>query len=241
MTELILVDFDGRRSEASFGSWPEALSARGRVIPGATDPDLPRTLDAYLKRIIESEPACTPSVVVGYCASAGIAEELAFALGRAGERPPAVVAVDPVRMGPADFVEACAEALHALSGGRAAMSLTAADVESDPDQALQRALRDVTVQAATALGVPPEKAASHEVAALLAERYHRWLRYLNLAMQCRWPAWDNAVIEIDPADSTETMTWPNPGRVVAHRLPVGRADALGSPVVHRLLTQLLDR
>ena len=237
---FVLLDYAGRRPEASFDSWPPELTARGDVVAGADDRGLPGDLASYIDRLVAAVSAARPDVVLGYCASAGIAAELAVALAERRVCYPTLVAFDPVVCGPADFVGAYRDIVQELSIMDAPIEIAAAELARQPELVLRRVHDDVSNRVAASLAMSLGHGADQDLVDLTAARYVRWLRYLCLAAQSRWPAGHAPVVQLCSQGYEPDLDAGESSRVVTHRLPEQRAELFASPAVHRYIAGILD-
>lgn len=232
----MVLDFAGRRTAASFDTWPEALRDRLLAVPEPVGRDLPETLDRYVEQAVGQLDRIDVRHVFAYCLSSGIGLELARGLRDAGHHDVSLVLFDPTRARSADLVGIYRGIVAEISrpGDPPPLDLDPDDCR-DYGAVLRRVRGDVLRRVGAAIDVD---ATDDPLVLAVAGRYLHWFGYFALAAQAPWTR--PSGLDVARVYSAEQPAVPWPGGSDDIRVDVSKDALLTSPVVHRLAAGLLS-
>jgi pimeloyl-ACP methyl ester carboxylesterase len=171
-----------------------------------------------------------PAAVVGYCSAATLAMELANRLPDT-----AVILVEPSWLTP-DLIGAEAQGLRATLGAPDGPGIGFA--EPLTLSAVVDTLHADLVRKFTAEGLSDDEL--DMCVSLMVERYRAWFGFLFTSAETPLPRLDRPVTIVMSRDGNHGVwpSWP-PGSADAIRLPMTRAELLGSPAVRERIYDLV--
>jgi hypothetical protein len=249
---ILLLDFAGNRKEASFADWPAEFMTHA-ILEDFARAEHPVVLGEYVGGLVERVADNAPSVVVTYCAAAGIGLEVVRALRREA-RPPSLVMIDPLALTADEVLYEFNHILREVGGTPGAPhQITATELIEWPQKALNWVDSEMRRRFAETLGPvafhddfdgdAAENQPWAELIDQLVGRYSPWLRYLVLTAQVGWPTAaserDGRVVVCSAEPSPPSCT---DGLSIDHRRVVpDPGGMLASRELQCVVAELMDR
>lgn len=243
---VVVVDYPGRRPEAHLTELP--LERAGFRVCDLLRHPLPSAapLAAYARSLIAREAACADAVaVLGYCAAAPLAAEVASQLSSAGGSPLPVVFLDPSRCNAHHIVAAYASVLQQIDGSTdRVLGLTASRLHEqlgDPVALGATLAADVEdrVRSVLSAGGFDERECDAAVDAT-AVVYAGWLNFLLAVHNRGEAAHEGPVFNLISAAHPADAAWLGVRASDTRRLPCTRAELARRSETFDLIVEFLN-
>lgn len=241
----VTVQYPGFESELRIHELPVGPDLE--LVPLLTDPPPQRTdARSYASDLVDRlDPARSPvEAVIAWCTASAIGLEVARLLAERTGTAPVLIALDGTVCTAQHVEQAYQKALGRYgNAGQAAVSLTAAELRSQPAATVAAMRAELTGYASARLLTDPDDPDQAELIAPMVEEVVEvsldWLIQLIAAHNTEHLPWDGEVIVVTSAQTPFGGSWPNLAGLEVVALDCPAEELIGAPAVAELLNARL--